>query len=211
MTDEEKDWFRRRVNEVRKHITVFEVLANFGINTIPNEVTATQISCPDPEHGPDVRPSARYYPKDGSRDSFDHVWCFKDKKKFDAINLYGISKGLNYGKALTELEKRFSIKVPKKADIPQSDENKEKSYKYESESWGDIERMLVIVEKKLRKIREICPFNEYIKICRTLDEIFWDFKHQSLKEGAVLTLKIVLNKMYSIEEFAQAVKSFEDG
>lgn len=206
MTDEEKEWFQRRVIEVRKHITAFEILSTNGINTIPNEVTATQISCPDPNHGPDVRPSARFYPKDGSKDSFDHVWCFKDKKKFDAINLYGITKNIGYGKALTELEKRFGIKVPKKDSSP---EHVQKSN--ESDAWDDLERVLPMVEKRLRKIREVSPMHDYIKLCRTIDEISWDFKHQILKEGAGKTLKIVLDKIYSIEEFAAAaVNLFND-
>jgi len=204
MDHEEKEWFKRRVDEVRKHISAFEILTTNGIDTIPNAVTATQISCPDPEHGQDVRPSARFYPKDGSRDSFDHVWCFKDKKKFDAISLYGISKSIGYGKALSELEKRFGIKVPKKDSSPEIRENK-------SDSWDDMERVLPIVEKRLLKIRDIAPKSDYIKLCRTIDEISWDFKHQILKDGASKTLKMVLDRIYSIEEFVAATESFNNG
>lgn len=137
-------------------------------------MTPTQISCP--VHGADVKPSARYYPTDGSR--ADYVHCYACKLHADSIGLYSKFKGLKWYDSLKELERRFGIKVVKRPDGPEIEEPVDKtSSKYQSEAWADVPKMLELMEKKLVRIRDKVTLVDYIKFCRVLDNVRWDLDH----------------------------------
>lgn len=160
---------------MRSQYSAFDALKEHGFGeAIPDNMTPTQVSCP--VHGADTRPSARYYPSDGSR--ADYIHCYACKLHADSIGLYSKFKGLKWYDALKELERRFGIKVLKRPDAPDIEEPPDKSSsKYESEAWADVPLMLQIMEKKLLRIRDKVTLGDYIKFCRVLDNVRWDLDH----------------------------------
>lgn len=165
-----KEWISRRVSAVDEVYSAFECLMEAGIDLI-DKGTDFQISCPLPSHGPDNRPSARYY---GSG-SYPHFYCFKCKLNANGVNLYATLKGLRFMQALQDLERRFNIKIPKKPDTPEITEPTDRRSNYMSDRWSDIPSMLKIAETSLLRLRNKCTLPDYIKFCRVLDAVEWDF------------------------------------
>ena len=76
--------------------------------------------------------------------------------------------------ALSALERRFGVKVPKRPEgVPIAPSDRGDGYV--SEAWGDVPRVLVILEGKLKRLRDKCGMAEYVKYCRLLDAVQWDF------------------------------------
>lgn len=166
---EEQEWIQRRVSELGKHYTAFQALTDYGIE-IPDEDTSYQILCPF--HGDKNNPSARYYAPSGI--NHGHFWCFKCKIRLDGVGLYSKLNGKKFLDALSELERKYSVVVPKRPEfvgINPSDRNSG----YVSDAWSDIPRFLEILEKKLIRNKKKSIFIEYVKVCRLLDNIRWDF------------------------------------
>jgi len=165
-----QEWIVRRVREVESHISMYDILTSNNID-IPEERTDFQISCPLPGHGPDNRPSARYYGS-GQR---PHFFCFKCKVRLDSINLYAKFRGLRFMDALADLEKRFRIKIPRRPEGPEIVEPSERKSEYVSDKWSDVPRVLAILEKKLISIRDRCGMSDYVKFCRLIDSVQYDY------------------------------------
>lgn len=172
-----KEWIRKRANEVRSRFSAYDCLHENGHGEMLVDLdTPVQVSCPF--HGPDNRPSGRYYPSSGYRS--DYLRCYTCKENWDAINLYMKFRGLEFMEALKELEKRFHVQVPrspKKIELPIPEDKKED---YTSEAWTDIPRVISIVESKLLRNRNNIALIDFIKICRLIDAIDYDF--EKLKE-----------------------------
>lgn len=170
-----QEWIGRRVESVRKKYTAYQCLIENGFgDVLGDEASAIQISCPLPEHGPDKRPSARYYPSDGRR-PYDNVHCFKCKAHLDSINLYARLKGQKFIDALSTLERRFGIKVPRKPEPTPIAAPIDRDSNFVSEKWSDIPAVLLVLENKLKRIRDRCSMIDYIKFCRVIDAVRWDF------------------------------------
>ena len=171
-----QEWIERRVESVRQKYTTYQCLIENGFSDVlGDEASAVQISCPLPEHGPDRRPSARYYPSGGRRD-YDHVHCFKCKASLDAINLYSRLKGQKFMDALSALERRFGIKLPRKPEPLPIAAPINKDANFVSEKWSDIPAVLTLLENKLKRIRDRCSLIDYVKFCRVIDVIQWDYE-----------------------------------
>ena len=185
---EEQEWIDRRVKEVGKVYSAFQALSEMGVE-IPDESTSYQILCPF--HGDKNKPSARFYASSGRHPS--HFYCFKCKSRLDGVGIYAKHHSKRFFEALSELERRFGIKVPNKPD------NFDFLDKSESKSWLDIERHLTLVENKLVRNRHKATMQEYIKICRLLDAVRWDFNQTGVAtEPMVIALKNAASK---IDEF----------
>jgi hypothetical protein len=165
-----KAWVQRRVAAVRECYSAYTCLCEKGVE-LPDESTPFQVSCPF--HGADNTPSARYYPSEGGR--HDYLRCFKCRENWDCINLIAKFNGLRFMDALADLERRFHIKIPKKPDAPEIVEPTERSSNYVSDQWQDVPRMLKLLEGKLARVRPKCSLTDYIKFCRVLDAVEWDF------------------------------------
>lgn len=171
--DSTKDWIRRRAIAIYGVYGVFDVLTEFGHGEmLVDQSTPIQISCPLPEHGPDNRPSARFYP--GESNKYDHFHCFKCKVNMDCINLYAKFKGIKFIDALVELERRFRIRVPRRPEAPEFTEPADRGSNYISDKWSDVAKMLPILEAKLIRLREKIPMQDYVKFCRVIDSVQWD-------------------------------------
>lgn len=190
-----QEWVDERASVVRAQYSAFDCLQEHGFgNEIPDNTTPTQVSCP--VHGPDNRPSARYYPSDGLR--ADYIHCYACKLHADAIQLYSKFKSIKWYEALKELERRFGIKVTKAPNGQPIEEPIDKtSSKYVSEAWNDVPKMLEMLEGKLLRIRDKVTMNDFIKFCRLLDLVRWDLDHtqQKVTPEMVEVLKKAHDKM----------------
>jgi DNA primase len=139
-----------------------------GIELIDKD-TELQIRCP--WHGPDNTPSARYY---AGQDP--HFHCFTCKLHMRGIDIFGKLHNLKFMGALSELERRFNIKVPRR---PETDIEapEDRNGQYQSKAWDDIPRVMDMLEAKLLRLRNSVPMTDYIKWCRILDAIRWDLDH----------------------------------
>ena len=169
---EHQDWIRRRADAVRQVYSAYDALIEFGQGEgLVDQDTAIQVSCPF--HGPDNRPSARYYPSTGSRS--DYLRCYYCKENWDSINLVMKFRGLAFMDAIKELERRYRLKVPMRPDgTPVAEPVDRSSSQYSSEAWGDVPRVLDILEKKLGRVRDRASMHDYVKFCRVLDRVRWD-------------------------------------
>lgn len=195
-----QDWVARRVRAVESVYSVHDILTEHGIELL-DASTNLQIPCPFPEHGPDNRPSARYYAPGGNRPGALH--CFKCKYHMTGMNLYAKFKGLKFMDALHELERRFHIIVPQKPDVPDLKEPTERDFNYVSSEWSDVNRVLEILENKLIRLRQKVSMLDYIKYCRVLDAVRWDFEHAQNQSNPamVLALQKLRTLMQTAEEY----------
>lgn len=186
-----QEWIARRADEIRKHYSAFQCLQEHGHGEmLVDEDTAIQIFCP--LHSNVNTPAARYYPASGTRS--DYVRCYRCRENWDAPNLYARFKGIRFMEALQQLERRFGVRIPRKPDAPDIEEPADKSSAdYLSPAWKDIPRILTILEKKLHRIRDKTPLIEYIKFCRVLDSVQWDF--DIAKGVATEQMSVILNKL----------------
>lgn len=169
MSTSEQEWYKRRVEAVEKVYGAYDVLTEHGVE-IPDRAMNLQLACPF--HGPDNRPSARYY---GATNQ-EHFHCYACKVHETSIGLLAKFKNIKYNEALVQLERRFGIKVPRKPEESIT-ESVEKSSHYESEAWKNIPRVLDLLEKKLMRLRDKASMIDFIKFCRVLDTVKWDYDH----------------------------------
>ena len=180
----DQEWVQERIRAVSRQYGAFDALIEEGIE-LEDKNSTVQIPCPLPGHGPDNRPSARYYAAEGSNS--EHFFCFKCKVRLDGIGLMAKMRGMEFMRALSELERRFGIKTPRR---PEADIGipADKSGSYESEAWADVPRVLSILEKKLRRLRHKVAMLDYIKWCRVLDAMQWDLDRGAAPAIMVPTL-----------------------
>lgn len=186
----QKQWFNRRVEAVTAVYSAYMALIENGVE-IPDESTSVQIFCPF--HDNKNTPAARYYSSSGREKS--HFFCFKCKINLNGIGLFARFHNLKFTDALSKLERRFHIVVPK-LEEPILDVFKDKGENYKSEAWLDIPRHLAILEKKLSRTRSVAPFVDYVKICRVLDRVAWDFdKTGTPTKDMIIILKKASEKL----------------
>lgn len=170
LPNEVRDWIQRRVAAVRDHYSAYDCCVEKGIELV-DESTPHQIPCPF--HGVDNRPSARYYPPEGGK--HDYVRCFFCRENWDCISLTAKFNGLKFMEALGDLERRFHLKIPRKPDAPEIVEPEDRQSEYVSTGRQDVPRVLKFLEGKLARVRGKCSLTDYIKFCRVLDAVQWDF------------------------------------
>jgi hypothetical protein len=176
-----QEWISRRTKAVMDVYSAFDCLAENGIELI-SPTDDMQIPCP---FHPDTRPSARYYAM-GGRDGRFH--CFKCKYHLDSINLFAKFNNYEFMKALSELERRFRIKIPLRPDAPEIKDPVDRGSDYISPAWSDVPRFLKILEDKLARIRYKVPMQDFIKFCRVLDSVQWDIDHNGEQTKSMIDI-----------------------
>jgi hypothetical protein len=166
-----QEWIKKRVHVVHQHYSAYMALTENGVTDIPDEETPTQIFCPF--HHNVQTMAARYYPRSGGRPSY--VRCFRCKENWDGLNLFAKFKRMRFMDALAELERRFRIRVPQRLDQPEIKELAERGSGYVSEKWADVPYVLKLMEKKLERLRDRCAMVDYVKFCRVLDHVAYDY------------------------------------
>jgi len=183
----DQEWVQERIKAVSERYDAFDALIESGMELVAKDVTM-QIPCPLPGHGPDNRPSARYYAADGSNPS--HFYCFKCKERLEGIGMMARLRGMEFMRALAELERRFNVKIPRRPDA-KIDVPADKSGSYESQAWTDVPRVLIALEAKLLRLRDRVALLDYVKWCRVVDAVRWDLDHC----GGIATPDMVLALM----------------
>jgi len=188
-----QEWIKARANAVRAVYSTFDCLNENGHGEeIPDETTPVQIQCAF--HGADRKPSARYYPRSGTR--HDYVRCYKCRENWDSINLYAKFRGARFMDALAELERRFKIHVLRRPEGPEIVEPADRGAAYVSDKWSEVPRVTAILEAKLLRVRDRCGMTDYVKFCRVIDAVTWDFdKLQKATPEMAAALKKVMDRM----------------
>ena len=104
--------------------------------------------------------------------------------------------------ALRDLERRFRIRVPERPDSPELEEPPDRSSSsYVSAAWRDVERILPILERKLRRLRDAASMTDYVRFCRVLDAVQWDLDRNNGEPTPqmVLILDKVRKRMDSMQ------------
>jgi hypothetical protein len=183
-----QEWMQRRVEAIERVYGAYDVLTERGVE-ISERSTNQQVLCPF--HN-EKNPSARYYGSTGK----EHFHCFGCKAHGSAVSLYAKFENLKFGEALSKLEKRFGIKIPKRPEDAIKEPTTEKNSKYESDAWSDVPRVLIVLEKKLMRLRDKVAMCDFIKFCRVLDVVKWDYEHNGCKPTQpMIDVLIKLRKM----------------
>jgi len=186
-SDDKGKWKAVR-EKIKREYSAFQALTEHStIEQLVNQNEPTQIPCPF--HGPDNKPSARYYPDDGS----GHVYCFVCRENWDSIALYSRFNSISYGQATVQLANRFGIDL----DIKGEEEEKKQS------PIDKIKKKLKAVDKKIYRVRDKCSLIEYTKICMIYDHIFFDVKRSvisSATDEALERLSALINDKYEMSD-----------
>lgn len=166
-----KEWVRRRAAAVREKYEAYDALLEIGVEGIVDPETPVSVFCPF--HPNKNTPAARYYPPIGRKNGY--LRCFTEKENWDSINLYAKARGKRFMDALTELERRYRIHVPKRPEAPAYVEPVERGEKYESDKWSDVPRVLAIVEGRLTRLRDRVEMQDFVRFCRVSDAVSYDF------------------------------------
>lgn len=195
----EQEWVRERIKAVSAAYSAYDALSEMGMELGDRDMTV-QIPCPLPGHGPDNKPSARYYAASGSK--ADHFFCFKCKENLNGIGLFARTHGMEFMRALSELERRFSIRI-KRPEVSLMQIPPDKSGKYESAAWTDVPRLLNLLEDRLPRIRNRVAQLDFVKWCRVLDVVRWDFDHSGGKANPAMIA--ILMKLKGIMDSASGI------
>lgn len=203
------DWISKRVIAVESEYSVYDVLVEHGVELVDQQISL-QIACPFPDHGPDNRPSARYYAPGGGRPGALH--CFKCKYHLTTVNLYAKLKSVKFMEALHELERRFHIRIPRRPESHTLEQPSERSSTYTSPQWSDVNRVIPILENRLVRLRQKIPMHDFVKFCRVIDAVRWDFEHAQNQSSPdmILALQKVRTLMQTAEEEADAADGLQN-
>lgn len=90
-----------RAARVKRTADLGEILQGYGYHVVPDAHREQQFSCD--LHGPDQKPSARYYPATNS------TYCWVCQKSRDPISWVMEKEGLDYRQAVATLEQRLGL------------------------------------------------------------------------------------------------------
>jgi len=181
MDDEVRKWIDRRVSAIKAVYGTYDCLTENGVELV-DENTDLQISCPFHK---DRRPSARYY---ATASGSPHFHCFTCKLHLDSINLYMKFRGVEFMQALSELERRFGISVPRRPESPELQPDEP-----EPDRWADVPRMLGLLERKLLRLRDRTSMIDFVKFCRVLDAVGYDLERNG--NNPTPSMAIALNRL----------------
>ncbi len=167
-----KDWIKQRALSVKSRYNAFDCLCENGhSDKLVNENVSVSIFCPF--HPNTNTPAARYYSVNTGKHDF--LKCYVCKESWDCINLHAKFKGVRYMEALSNLEKRFGIKVSKRPEPPPIADPLNREDGYVSDKWSDPISVVKIIEKKLERIKNSADLKTYVKVCRVLDHVAYDY------------------------------------
>ena len=167
-----RDWVRRRAAAVREKYGAYDALLELGVEGVVDDSTPVSVFCPF--HPNKNTPAARYYPPSGRKHGY--LRCFACKENWDSINLVAKARGKRFMDALLELERRYRIHVPKRPELPEFVEPADRGADYQSEQWADVPRVLIIMEGKLVRLRDRTGMPDYVRFCRVVDAVSYDFE-----------------------------------
>lgn len=151
-----------RIEQIHKHVTIFEVLAHFGI--VLEEATQ-QIRCPFHE---DRSPSARVYADQNK------VYCFTCSKQWDVIDAAQTKLGVSLGEAMTWLEQQFGV-----PGVLQTLTSTVRT-KLAQRQPPSIQASAQMIEARLKQERRRLGFDRYTRLLLGLDISVWEVSEKKL-------------------------------
>lgn len=113
--------------------------------------------------------------------------------------------------ALSDLERRYRIMVPRRPDGPPITEPADRKSDYVSDKWYDIVRVLAMLEQKLIRVRDKLGLMDFVKYCRLLDAIEYDFnKTGKPTDEMVAVLKKAMGRIDEVIAMNQALSNEND-
>jgi hypothetical protein len=177
-----KEYFKARVLNIRKQVSVFQLLSYYGI-PVRTDNYEVQYPCPLHGDGQDQGYSARAYPDDDGQGGSTYCWaCHKAR---DVVEWVKDREGLSFTQALSVLEERFGITDKPNINLFFSPKHKDTSQE-ESQLSKDLSKIL---DKDTTKDVSI-PFH---LVERQIDRLVGE-KRDVLSLKEVTTLYYVLDK-----------------
>ena len=164
-----KKWYQARVEAVRAHVTVHDVLRRNGVSlTQSGSDRQEQVSCPF--HGEDNSPSARIYPESTKGPSA--MWCFKCQERLDVFGLWKKFTGEEkFSKNLYSIEKAFGL-VPPEAP-PREVDNYDPAI-------DEFFETLQMCEARLKMYRKAFDMRGYLSLGSILDRLGYQVEEQKI-------------------------------
>ena len=152
----------QRITQVRKHVTIFEVLRSMGLDY---EEATQQIKCPFHD---DHSPSARVYADQNK------IYCFTEHRSWDVIDAAQTLQSCGLPDAVAWLEQEFA--VPGVTLTLQGTIRTQLTSRVAAPV-GDAAQL---VEKRLKERKNALGFERYTKLLMGLDLTVWEFSVRKL-------------------------------
>lgn len=160
------------MDAIQEIYTTYRALTEFGIELV-DELTDVQISCIYPKHGIDANPSSRFYGGSGAKSRF---YCFKCKDKpARGVQVFAQFRGLTFMEALSQLERRFNVEVPKLSGDTFIDKPRDRV--------RPVSERVEFLEAKLIRSRDKIPLTDLVKFFRGIDAVNWDVEREGKDES----------------------------
>lgn len=159
-----------RIQQVQKHVTIFELLARMGID-LPE--ATQQIKCPFHD---DHSPSARVYSEQNK------IYCFTEQKGWDVVDAaQAYLQTPSMSEALTWLEQEFA--VPSLTQTLSSTIRTQLTQRVNP----SIRDSAALIEQRLYAVRKKLGFERYTRLLAGLDLTVWEFSERRIKFDDVNT------------------------
>lgn len=172
-----------RIENIKEHVTIFDVLRFYDINLPRGQDVEQQIRCPFHGHRGDLKPSARVY------HSSLKFHCFYCGFTLDAIAFVQEFEGVNFLRALSFIEYNFGVPQIEFVDI--ADDIGRTFYKSKEISVNALLNLYEFCEGLIIKKKKFFGLKTYSKLFMFLDSI---------------VNKLIDNKITGIEAFEQLTK-----
>lgn len=120
---------------------------------ISNNKYEQQLSCLF--HGPDNKPSARYYP------NTDSLYCWKCQKKWDVFRYLWEMKGYDFFNSVEHLIKKFRIDISKVPNVEDKIKDKGVPFNRAEVKINNKASVLSALERKILQLKGKISFNRY--------------------------------------------------
>jgi hypothetical protein len=134
---------------IQEEVKLLELLEETGRIDIIRQEVEQQISCPF--HGPDSKPSARYYPDSNS------MYCFTCKESWDTVSFIMKEKVLNFPQAMDFLVNKYRLNTNHLPDANQDYKKPSDRYSNKREESLKIDKkklLMARLEDKIKRIRK---------------------------------------------------------
>jgi DNA primase len=171
MTDSLGNTTELRIQQVKKYVTIFDVLRTMGLDY---EEATQQVRCPFHE---DNSPSARIYADDNK------IYCFTEGKSWDVIDAVETIQRCTRHEAIAWLEQQFNV-----PGVLQTLSGTIRA-RLTTPVAPNIRETAELVESRLRQERGRLGFARYTRMLMALDLSVWECGARKIT-GAQFTVRM---------------------
>lgn len=182
---------KERIDNIKDQVHITDILDYYGIK-VHTKDREFQFPCPLHGDGQDNSYSARMYPDSES------TYCFACHQSRDVVQWVRDYEALEFGKALSFIERTFGVKnVPTPSFDPTDEKTKHEVrdlLQRQQKAPTYLEKIQVIDKKARRALRSTSvPCDDATKIFYILDNMRYDIQHGNIDD---VTVAQVLQKVY---------------